>query len=334
MKKLFQRCSNLLKTSLRTHEGVMNEALLKRRVDEYYVPIYMNLRSSMLDHREKKDTPLFVGISAPQGCGKTTLVEYMETLFAEEGYKCVTMSLDDFYLPYNAQASLAAANPSNPMLAYRGNAGSHDMPLLLSTLQDLKNNQDVMVPRYDKKLQGGWGDRAPRDQWRVVEQELGSDSIDIMLFEGWMLGFQGISEEKAQSWENGEEDSGGVDMKGIVDVNRILKNEDVQDNYRNMHEMFDKWLVLQLDDVMQVYKWRLDAEKAQGNGLSDQQVHDFVARFMPAYVAYLPQLYKNDESGGPHRRCDVGISDILSVVIGSDRLPTTPVQISLPVDDK
>ena len=42
-----------------------------------------------------------------------------------------------------------------------------------------------------------------------------------------------------------------------------------------------------------MYAWRLEAErKANGNkGLTDEQVKDFVDRFMPAYLAYLPKLY-------------------------------------------
>lgn len=48
-----------------------------------------------------------------------------------------------------------------------------------------------------------------------------------------------------------------------------------------------------------VFKWRLQAEermKASGKaGMTDAQIADFVARFMPAYRAYLPGLY----SAGP-----------------------------------
>jgi len=44
-----------------------------------------------------------------------------------------------------------------------------------------------------------------------------------------------------------------------------------------------------------VFKWRLEAEEAMRAGgkpgMSDAQIADFVARFMPAYKAYLPYLY-------------------------------------------
>ena len=47
-----------------------------------------------------------------------------------------------------------------------------------------------------------------------------------------------------------------------------------------------------------VYQWRLQAERNMKIGLTDQQVADFISRFMPAYVAYLPALYTT----GPQRR--------------------------------
>ena len=125
----------------------------------------------------------------------------------------------------------------------------------------------------------------------------------------------------------------------MVEVNRQLRR------YQRLHELFDAWLVLAVEDdhedevgtgqetgvggaggtvqttsspadasnasaprasiaagIGAVYAWRLQAEtamRAAGRpGLSDAQVADFVARFMPAYEAYLPMLY----SKGPQRR--------------------------------
>ncbi len=46
-----------------------------------------------------------------------------------------------------------------------------------------------------------------------------------------------------------------------------------------------------------VFKWRLQAEeqmRASGKaGMTDAQIADFVARFIPAYRAYLPRLYSH-----------------------------------------
>lgn len=49
---------------------------------------------------------------------------------------------------------------------------------------------DVRVPRYDKSARGGKGDRAPETEWSVV-----STPPDIVLLEGWMLGFEALPDE-------------------------------------------------------------------------------------------------------------------------------------------
>lgn len=60
----------------------------------------------------------------------------------------------------------------------------------------------------------------------------------------------------------------------------------------NTPRQVDAWVVVKVGDPEWVFKWRLQAEvqmRAAGKpGLTDEQVADFVARFMPAYKAYLP----------------------------------------------
>ena len=45
--------------------------------------------------------PLVVGISAPQGCGKSTLCEQLVAAFEHEGMCAATVSIDDFYLTHD-----------------------------------------------------------------------------------------------------------------------------------------------------------------------------------------------------------------------------------------
>ena len=42
-----------------------------------------------------------------QGCGKTTLVEALEALFARNGLRAASCSIDDFYLTFADQQALA-----------------------------------------------------------------------------------------------------------------------------------------------------------------------------------------------------------------------------------
>jgi pantothenate kinase-related protein Tda10 len=68
----------------------------------------------------KGNRPIVVGLSAPQGCGKTTLTRALREQFAAEGIKSAVISLDDVYLPRAEQVKLAESS-GNPLLEFRGN---------------------------------------------------------------------------------------------------------------------------------------------------------------------------------------------------------------------
>lgn len=78
--------------------------------------------------------------------------------------------------------------------------------------------------------------------------------------------------------------------KDILAINNHLKKYPAAiDNF------VDLWMVVKVGDPKYVYQWRLEAEhkaKAAGkSGMTDEQVADFVDRYMPGYVHYLPELY-------------------------------------------
>ena len=45
--------------------------------------------------------------------------------------------------------------------------------------------EEILVPRFDKSLFDGKGDRAEVDKWVRI-----NTTTDIFLFEGWALGFK------------------------------------------------------------------------------------------------------------------------------------------------
>jgi hypothetical protein len=52
---------------------------LNNMIDNYYIPLYAYFSGQLIDHEVKhggkiNKPPLFIGISAPQGCGKTTFI--------------------------------------------------------------------------------------------------------------------------------------------------------------------------------------------------------------------------------------------------------------------
>jgi D-glycerate 3-kinase len=195
-------------------KGSSSDASIDTRVYGYYLPVFVWLEHALLSHgieNRGEARALVVGLSAPQGCGKTTLVNQLKSAFVSQGLTCVTLSLDDFYLTNAEQTALARRFQDNPLLQYRGNAGTHDLDLCIRTLArllELKRGEQVAVPSYDKALCGGRGDRAPVEAWSTVtgKRILGASDVrvlcldntagpvDVLLFEGWMLGFQAAAQ--------------------------------------------------------------------------------------------------------------------------------------------
>ncbi|XP_077211925.1 D-glycerate 3-kinase, chloroplastic-like [Tasmannia lanceolata] len=278
----------------------------KTRLFHYYIPVFFWCEDQILDHRSKFEDgdeipPLVIGVSAPQGSGKTTLVFALDYLFRLTGRNSATLSIDDLYLTAEDQAKLRNENAGNSLLELRGNAGSHDLQFSIDTLTGLlkltKEGMKMKVPRYDKSAYGGKGDRADPSTWPEVEGPL-----TVLLFEGWMLGFKPLPDEVVKE----------VDPQLEV-VNRHLKAY-----YDAWDKFIQSWLVIKIKEPNCVFQWRLQAEIAMRSdgktGMSDEEVIDFVSRYLPAYKAYLPTLYAEGPSGSDPEH-------VLVVEIDEDRNP-------------
>jgi len=215
--------------------------------------------------------PLVVGLQAPQGAGKTTLVTDVLGRLPGLGLRGAAVSIDDFYLTRQQQLALAARHPGNPYLEHRGYPGTHDVALGERTLTALRALSDdrapaVRVPVYDKSLHGGRGDRAPEESWRVV-----SSPLDLIFVEGWMLGFVQVPDA-------------AISDPYLLPPNHALAE------YERWYRLIDSFAVLRALDPNFVLRWRVEAEeamKASGRpGLSREAIEDYVRRFLPAYHLY------------------------------------------------
>ncbi|CAI0396027.1 unnamed protein product [Linum tenue] len=261
----------------------------RKRFYHYYIPVFIWCENQISKHASQfKDgediPPLVIGFSAPQGCGKTTLVSALAHLFDVTGRKSATISIDDFYLTAEDQGKLREANPGNSLLELRGNAGSHDLPFSVETLTSLckmtKEGMKMKLPRYDKSAYNGKGDRGNPSAWPVVEGPL-----TVILFEGWMLGFKPLPVEAVRA----------------VDPQLEIVNKNLEAYYDAWDKFVDAWAVIKIQDPSCVYQWRLQAEIAMREagkpGMTDEEVEDFVSRYLPAYKAYLPVLYAEGPMG-------------------------------------
>lgn len=223
---------------------------------------------SLAEHRRVPARPVFVGIQAPQGSGKTTLVRQLLEGLPRFGLRGVGLSIDDFYLTRDGQLQVAASHPDNPYLEHRGYPGTHDVELGLRTLEALRSlgDQDLALPSYDKSAHGGRGDRAPESEWPQVRGPL-----DLVFLDGWMLGFEPVPESALPDPQ-------------LAPANRALAG------YASWIERLDAFVVLRAKDPNYVVRWRVQAEenmKAAGRpGLSREAIEDYIRRFLPAYQVY------------------------------------------------
>lgn len=222
----------------------------------------------LLHHlRASARRPLVAGLSAPQGAGKSTLSAALVRLLDEEfGVHPVSLSIDDFYLPRSEQLALASSFPGNRFLEHRGYPGTHDLALGASVLEALVAGRPVTLPRYDKSAHGGRGDRSAE---AVVE----NGPVDLVLLEGWMLGFSPVTTP--------------------LDPALTVVNEKLSD-YSRWTRHLDVLLHLRMHDPSSVVTWRREAEaamRASGRpGLGDAEVEDYVRRFLPAYETWTPTV--------------------------------------------
>ncbi|GMI82055.1 hypothetical protein HRI_001874800 [Hibiscus trionum] len=119
----------------------------------------------------------------------------------------------------------------------------------------------------------GRGDRADSSTWPEVEGPL-----KVVLYEGWMLGFKPLPTEVVKT----------------VDPQLEIVNKNLEAYYDAWDKFIKAWIVIKIQDPSCVYQWRLQAEIAMREagkpGMTDEEVKDFVSRYLPAYKAYLPTL--------------------------------------------
>jgi len=276
---------NTESTAFLQHQ-IGNDAHSLRRIHDYYLPVFDWLRGLVAEN--ESDTALIVGINGQQGCGKSTLCHYLCELFRINGRQAITISVDDFYLTHDQQVELAAKNPANPYLQPRGYPGTHDIDLAVDTLTataGLENGERMLLPRYDKSAFAGQGDRFSQDLWTEI-----TGPVDLILFEGWMLGFSGIPGIES-------------DDENMLQINKLLGK------YSRWDELLDAFLHLDSDRLENVIDWRVEAEmnmKAEGkSGMSSDEVEAYARLFLPCYEIYLPRLRTHPPVKERYRRLEL-----------------------------
>lgn len=262
---------------------------VNKRIEFLYLPILKQILSWKKAFIPKG--PLVIGINGTQGIGKSTLTKALVEAFRLLGINAISISIDDFYLTRKAQIKLSTKYASNQYLQARGYPGTHDIKLGVETLKNLISikKSNLKIPVYDKSLHTGKGDRLPKDKWNKIKTP-----VDIILFEGWMLGFMPDKAQKATNFS---------------EINGLLEK------YKVWYKFIDAFICLVPKQIEYVLEWRVEAEKnmklSGKQGMTDEEVLKYALRFLPAYRMYLPGLVDKAPIDGPQ----------MNVVIAKNRLP-------------
>ncbi len=140
------------------------------------------LDSCFRSGRERASNKLLLGISGGQGSGKSTfamlLAEIMDYLFRK---RALILAIDDFYLTLDERRNLAAS--VHPLLATRGVPGTHDIKLMSKVIDDALNNRTTVLPRFSKA-----------EDDRTNHEKITTDSVELIICEGWCWGAQPVPE--------------------------------------------------------------------------------------------------------------------------------------------
>ena len=236
------------------------------------------------------------------------------------------ISIDDFYLPNAAQCRLAAALPNNPLVQHRGQPSTHDIPLALSVLSELRSRNEVKLPKYDKSAYGGQGDRLPIDSWETVNKA-GMPKTRILILEGWCIGFRPLTKpELEEKWNEAVKRRESGNYSGRLGWNKLDDIKYVNESlmqYNALTDQLDGMIHLDAADPDFVYEWRLEQEnhlrKVKGSGMTDDQVKSFVDGYFPAYELYTENLRSGTLRNGKGRQ--------LLLLIGQDRKIKTATRL-------
>jgi len=216
---------------------------IERQIEQHWQPLARHIAAQIAQWHGASG-PLLIGLSAAQGSGKSTLAALIAArLTKTHQLKALTVSLDDFYLTAADRQHRAAT--IHPLFATRGVPGTHDLPLLIATLDTLLHGTgEVSVPRFDKSTD----DRAQSPARRQAP-------LDIVILEGWCLGAAPEPEASLTIPLN--------PLEAAEDPHALWRrhvNHHLAADYAQLWTRLDKHLHLKAPGWPTICHWRAEAE--------------------------------------------------------------------------
>lgn len=217
-----------------------------------------------------------VALTAPVGAGKSTLARQLQDLAATSGLRLAVASIDDAYRRWPERQRRLAGNPFG---VNRVPPGSHDPELLLQAIAHWRAGGELRLPRFDKTLRQGQGDRSGCSQQQA----------DALLLEGWLVGYEPMGAAAVAAWLA----TGAVVAPGLAPLSSseqawLPRWDRALVDYQPLWACCDSFWVLQPRHWSAVNRWRLQAEASQrrrsGQGLDAAAINNLVR----ATVASIP----------------------------------------------
>jgi len=223
-----------------------------------------------------------IGLNAPVGAGKSTLCRLLAQLAPSQGLRLAVASIDDFYLPWPERLR---ALQGNPFAVSRVPPGSHDVDLLCRSLDRWRAGEALRLPRFDKTLRDGAGDRCGEQM----------EPADALLLEGWLLGCRPLGAALAEVDLETVGAHTGAQLALSADEKAWLPRWDqalqaYQPAWRRLEEL---WL-LRPRSWSLPRRWRFQAEARQRRAGGATLAAEALERLVRASLCSLPaELYQD-----------------------------------------
>lgn len=244
---------------------------------QFILPLLERLRLLAADGRR----PLLL-LNAPVGAGKTTLSGMLRQLAPEQGLRLAVASIDDAYLPWQERLEAMAGNPFG---VTRVPPGSHDPQLLCRVIDRWRNGEPLELPRFDKTLRNGQGDRAAGVCLHA----------DALLLEGWLLGCKPLGSALGAALARQEDQELSAAL-GLRPLERawLPRWDQALEAYQPLWARSDGLWLLRPQRWSLPRRWRFQAEARQrrrgGSSLSAAALDQLVRASL---CSLPPQLYQD-----------------------------------------
>jgi D-glycerate 3-kinase len=269
-----------------TLHAILKDFVAQQSLPDHYIDSalkwFMPVAQQLFEHQTGAKKTIVVGLNGCQGSGKSTLTALLCELLSQHYNKVtVALSIDDFYLSKKNRLDLSKT--VHPLLATRGVPGTHDIDLLIDTLGQLKEQQEALIPRFDKAID----DLHARSSWSLI-----NEPVDIIILEGWCVGIDGQTASALKHPINALEKEN--DPEGAW---RHYVNQQLNAKYRIAFEMLDLTIMLQSPSFGSVLKWRCEQEhklikKLQASTSFQKPNKDFVGIMNDDQIARFIQYYE------------------------------------------